>query len=58
MSVRRERHRRRLVPVTRFPLRTDAGELILFERRLLPTRRLNDIVVREISCEDFISQLH
>jgi len=57
MIVRQERHRRRLIPVTRFPLRTQTGDLIVSERRMLPTRRLNDIEVREISCEDFISQL-
>jgi hypothetical protein len=52
---KREKHRRRFIPVTRFPLRTTRGGLIPSERRRLPTRRLNDIQVKEINIDEFIS---
>jgi hypothetical protein len=57
MNERRKIHRRRFVPVTPFPLCTQVGELILSDLRMLPTRRINDIEVKELSCEDFISGL-
>lgn len=57
MDERRTRHRRRYLPVARFPLSTKGGEWVPSERRMLPTRRVNDIEVREISCQDFISGL-
>jgi hypothetical protein len=34
------------------------GELIESERRRLPTRRVNDIEVEEITIEELISGLH
>jgi hypothetical protein len=55
MVEKREKHRRRLIAVTRFPLHTARGGLITSERRRLPTRRLNDIQVKEISIDEFIS---
>jgi hypothetical protein len=58
MVERRENHRRQYMPVTWFPLRTPMGDLITSERRRLPTRRLNDIDVKEISIDEFISGLH
>jgi hypothetical protein len=58
MVEKREKHRRRFIPVTQFPLNIDKGELILSERRMLPTRRVNDIQVKELSCLDFIAGLH
>jgi hypothetical protein len=57
MVEKREKHRRRFIPVTRFPLNTHFGDLILSERRMLPTRRVNDIQVKELSCQDFIAGL-
>jgi hypothetical protein len=57
MVEKRKRHRRLFVPVTRFPLCTRVGDLIVSERRRLPTRRVNDIAVKEISYEDFINGL-
>jgi hypothetical protein len=57
MVEKREKHRRRYIPVTRFPLHTTRGDLITTERRALPTRRVNDIEVKELSCLDFISEL-
>jgi len=57
MVEKREKHRRRFTPVTRFPLHTPEGDLITSERRMLPTRRVNDIQVKEISLDDFVSGL-
>ena len=57
MIEKRERHRRHYKTVTRFPLRTLGGDLITSERRMLPTRRLNDIEVKEISINEFKSGL-
>jgi hypothetical protein len=34
------------------------GEFIVSERRRIPTRRVNDIEVKEISLDDYISDLH
>ena len=58
MVEKREKHRRHYKPVTRFPLNSERDGLVLSERRRLPTRRLNDIEVKELSCQDFISGLH
>ena len=57
MVEKREKHRRRFIPVTRFPLHTQKGNLITSERRFLPTRRVNDIQVKEISLDDFVTGL-
>jgi hypothetical protein len=58
MVEKREKHRRRFIPVTQFPLTTQRGDLITSDRRSLPTRRVNDIEVKEITCLDFTSGLH
>lgn len=58
MVEKREKHRRRFIPITRFPLHTQRGDFIDSERRMLPTRRVNDIEVKELSCLDFIAELH
>jgi len=58
MVEKRKNHRRHYIPKTRFPLHTQAGDLVTAERRQLPTRRVNDIEVKEISCLDYISELH
>ena len=58
MVEKREKHRRLLTPTTQFPFCNMRGELIAFERRRLPTRRVNDIEVKEISLDDYISELH
>ena len=55
MVEKREKHRRHYEPVTEFPLHTRRGDLIPSERRRLPTRRLNDIEVEEITIQEFIS---
>ncbi len=57
MVEKREKHRRRFIPVTRFPLTTLRGDVITSERRWLPTRRVNDIQVKEIGLDDFVSGL-
>ena len=58
MIEKREQHRRLLTHTAQFPFCTMRGEFIESERRRLPTRRVNDIEVNEISCLDFISGLH
>ncbi len=58
MVEKRKNHRRIYKPRTDFPLNSRGGELVTSERRKLPTRRVNDIEVREISCLDFISELN
>jgi hypothetical protein len=55
MVEKREKHRRHYRTVTQFPLHTLRGDLITSERRMLPTRRLNDIEVKEISIDEFKS---
>jgi hypothetical protein len=57
MDEKRNTSRRQYVPITRFPLHTHRGDLIASERRRLPTRRVNDIQVKEISLDDFVSGL-
>jgi hypothetical protein len=57
MVEKREKHRRHYKPITRFPLNTQRGDLIASERRRIPTRRVNDIEVKELSCLDFIAEL-
>jgi len=57
MTEKRTGHRREYKSVTRFPLNSQRDGLILSERRRLPTRRLNDIEVKELSYQDFISEL-
>ena len=57
MIERRNKRRRRFMLITRFPLRTYQGDVILCERSTLPTRRLNDVEVKEISLDDFVSEL-
>ena len=58
MDEKREKHRRLLTPTAQFPFCTMRGEFIESERRRLPTRRVNDIEVKEISIDEFISGLH
>ena len=58
MIEKREQHRRLLTPTVEFPFCTMRGEFIESERRRLPTRRVNDIEVEEITIEEFISGLH
>jgi len=55
MVEKRTEGRRRFIPITQFPVSTRMGELIVSERWRLPTRRLNDIEVKEITYADFVS---
>jgi hypothetical protein len=55
MPNKRKNHRRRFVPVTRSPLHTSSDDLMSPERRMMPTRRLNDIAPEEITIVEFIS---
>jgi hypothetical protein len=57
MVEKRNTRRRQYIRISRFPLYTRRGDLIAAERRSLPTRRLNDIEVKELSCLDYISEL-
>jgi len=56
MVEKREKHRRLLMPTTQFPFCTMRGDVIVSERRRIPTRRLNDIEVKEISLDDYYSE--
>jgi hypothetical protein len=58
MVDKRVNHRRLLTPTTQFPFCTMRGEFIVSERRRLPTRRVNDIEVKEICLDDYMSELH
>jgi hypothetical protein len=58
MIEKREKHRRHYIPISQFPLTSQRDGRVSSERRRLPTRRVNDIEVKEISYEDFISELH
>ncbi len=57
MVEKRRLHRRQFVPFSRFPLHTGRGEEVTAERRRLPTRRLNDIQVEELDCQELIAKL-
>jgi hypothetical protein len=57
MVVKREKYRRHYKPVTQFPLSSKKDGMVLYERSRLPTRRLNHIEVKELSCLDFIAGL-
>ena len=57
MVEKRRLHRRQFVPFSRFPLNTGIGEVVTAERRRLPTRRLNDIQVEELDCQELIAKL-
>jgi hypothetical protein len=58
MIEKRKIHRRQFIPFSRFPLYTWRGEMVNSERRRLPTRRLNDIEVEELSIHDLFAKLH
>ena len=57
MVEKRNKFRRRYVPTARFPQHTKNGEFVLSERRTLPTRRIDDIEVEKLSCQDLIAGL-
>jgi hypothetical protein len=57
MVEKREKHRRLLIPTTQFPFCIMRGDFIVSERRRIPTRRANDIEVKEISLDNHISDL-
>ena len=57
MEEKRVTQRREGTPTPSFPLHTGEGDVIASDRRFLPTRRVNDIQVEELSCLDFISRL-
>jgi len=55
MKDRRKTHRRNYREMSNYPMRDGEGLLVNTDRRRLPTRRLNDICVSEITCSEFIS---
>ena len=57
MQERRKTQRRGNETPGDFPFYTRNGEAIESDRRHLPDRRMDNIEVEEISCEDFISEL-
>jgi hypothetical protein len=52
---RRQSERRMFRNLSRFPPHTPRDELVLFERRQIPCRRLNNIAVRETACLDYVA---
>jgi hypothetical protein len=53
------KRRHQFRPITQFPLSAQAGELIMFESRSLPTKRLNDIEVKtNVTYADFSFEFH
>ena len=57
MQERRKIERRINQQARIFPLLTSRGEVVESDRRVLADRRLDNISVEEISCEDFISEI-
>lgn len=58
MAERRKAYSRHAKACARFPLYSNCGEKIGYERRLTPTGQLRDITVREISCPESISGMN
>jgi hypothetical protein len=58
MTERRRRQRRCHNCTIQMPLYDRAESRLTDERRRRPTRRINDIAVKEISCSDFIAWLN
>jgi hypothetical protein len=57
MQERRKIERRINQQTCIFPLLTNRGEVVESDRRVLPDRRLDNISVEEISCEDAIAEI-
>ena len=57
MIERRAVHRRHDQTRTNFPLFDQRREIVMSDRRRLPTRRVNDILVEELDCSDFLSEI-
>jgi len=57
MIERRTVHRRHYQASTDFPLFDQRRGIIESDRRRLPTRRVNDILVEEVDCSDFLSEI-
>jgi hypothetical protein len=57
MQERRKSQRRNGEDISTLPFHLATGEVVESDRRHLPDRRLDNIAVEEISCEDFISEL-
>ena len=56
MEEKRKSERRSLETIATFPLHLARG-CVAFERRYIPSRRLNDISVKEVGCMDFVSEV-
>lgn len=56
MEEKRKSERRNLEAITTFPLHLVRG-YVAFERRHIPSRRLNDISVKEVEYIDYISEV-
>ena len=57
MQERRKSQRRDGEAISILPYHLSSGEVVETDRRHLPDRRLDNIAVEEISCEEFISEL-
>ena len=57
MQESRKSQRRGNDQSSAFQLYTEDGKAVESDRRHLPDRRMDNIEVEEISCEDFISEI-
>ena len=57
MKERRKTHRRHNEASCDFPRYSGNGAVVDADRRKIPERRLNDISVEELSCEDIILEI-
>ena len=57
MQERRKTHRRYNETSCDFPHYPGNGEVVDEDRRKIPERRLNDISVEELSCEDIVLEI-
>jgi hypothetical protein len=57
MKNRRSNERRVFTAASQYPLLTQRGNSIISDRRRLPTRRVNDIDVKELGYREFIAIL-
>jgi len=58
MIERRTASRRQEQASTVFPLYDQQHGIIESDRRRLPTRRINDILVEEVDCSDFLAEIN
>jgi len=58
MIERRTADRRQDRASRNFPLFDQLYGIVVSDRRRLPTRRINDILVEEVDCSDFLAEIN